>query len=288
MRDRTYRSDLELLPPPLRPRPIDRRTELPLAPFALALALGLRPRLAMLPMPHRPSPARPSQPALPKRLRAKPLVPQEHPQVAPVPQVLKRLRGVLDRKLRDVRAREDVRVDGGVERGAVARVLVRREDDELGQAEPEEGREAEEGVQRAVADEVVGVLRARRRVWRGGWRVRALFVQADELPRRVLVDVAPALDVEQDEELHPAVVLCEAGRVKLGLRRISFEFQPAEGGEGKDETYVPHFILSLLSLSATAFCVFVYLLAVRLERARVLLDVLEELVQICFVPYTHR
>ena len=48
---------------------------------------------------------------------------------------------------------------------------------------------------------------------------------------------------------------------------------------------MPELILSLVAFVAHALRVLVYLLAVQLERAHVLLRVLEELVPIRFIPY---
>lgn len=108
-------------------------------------------------MPHRSDPTT-TKPTLAKRLGTERIVRDEHPQVVPVAEVLERLRGVLDGELRDLRAREHVRVDGLVERRAVALVLVRREDHELAEAHAHARREAVEGIERAIAGEVVCVF----------------------------------------------------------------------------------------------------------------------------------
>lgn len=58
-----------------------------------------------------------------------------------------------------------------------------------------------------------------------------------------------------------------------------------EEGKRRERAYMPELILSLVAFVAHALRVLVYLLAVQLERAHVLLRVLEELVPIRFIPY---
>jgi hypothetical protein len=112
--------------------------------------------------------------------------------------------------------------EGRVKARAVAEVLIRRENDELAQAQADLVREAPERVQRRVADKVVrldirvgssALLEPRRQLCKTDRNS-----QCHELPRLfVLLNVTSALDEQQDEDLHTSMVFAESRRVPSGL-----------------------------------------------------------------------